>query len=94
MHTQRRWAFHLWGGILDSLDNGDCVEDFDEMPLVQFQIDTITQLVRRYYKEAEWCLNNPKTTPAEWIMNNWDSDDKEYHISPNSHPALSKEDEA
>ena len=57
LHQQHR-AVGLWATILDTMDNGDCIEDFDQSPLVQFQIQTIAQLVTEYLKDAEYALGN------------------------------------
>ena len=50
---EKKNAVHLWRILLDCLDCGDCIEDFQRQPGIQFKISHLTTILTTWLKEAE-----------------------------------------
>ena len=50
---EKRLAVNLWRGLLDCMDCGDCIEDFQRQPGIQFKISHLTTILMGWLKEAE-----------------------------------------
>lgn len=65
---------HLWRGLLDHLDCGDCIEDFGRLALTQFQISHLTTILTGWLKNAEQSVEEHGKTFPERLRAMLESD--------------------